>query len=80
MKNKPVKVDVGEILRLAGHYTLAGTSWHHHLLTPNCQFNNSNVFSLILENETTGEIFVSESAEKPLKELISIDKIFHTKN
>jgi len=61
------KVTFPEWLKIAEELSNKGIKWHEHYLFPNCIFNNTDKYVAILENEQTGEIFVSIE-ENPSKE------------
>lgn len=70
------KISLEEIVRTAELYCKKGIPWHHHFLTPKCQFNKSKKFQIILENEKTGESFVSSFDYRPMKELEFLENLF----
>ena len=72
MKEKSLE----EIVETAERYCKESVPWHHHFLTPNCVFNKSKKFQIILENEKTGETFVSSFDYKPMKELELLENLF----
>ena len=70
------ETNLEEIVKTAKLYCEKCTSWHHHFLTPKCQFNNGKKFQIILENEETGESFVALFDYKPMKELELLENLF----
>lgn len=72
MKEKSIK----EIVALAQSYSKEKIPWHHHLLTLNCAFNDTNQFRIVLENEQSRESFFTNFDHKPMKELELFDNMF----
>lgn len=52
---------IEEIKRHAEHCSINGDSWHFHILTPQCQLNTEDKYSLILENTTSNKTLVCYS-------------------
>ena len=63
------EMSIDEIVNLADSYSKNKIPWHHHFLTVKCNFNHGKKFQIILENEKTGESFVSEVDHRPMEEL-----------
>ncbi len=55
---------VEEIKRLAKRFSELDKKWHFHILTPECQLNETKKYALVLENMTDGEVYISYS-DKP---------------
>ena len=70
------KTNIEEIVKLAKSYCIEEIPWHHHFLTSKCIFNTINKFQIILENEQSGESFVSVFSYKPMKELELLENLF----
>ncbi len=70
------EMEIDELVLLAKSYCENGTPWHHHFLTLKCMFNKSKTFQIILENEETGESFVSQFDYRPMKELELLENLF----
>ena len=63
------KTNYSDIIGKAGDLKAAGKKWHFHLLNKSCVFNkNKGQFTIVLENEETGENFYTLFEEKPLPE------------
>ena len=60
----PIVKSVEEIKDLTQKFAIVGKKWHFHILTPECQLNESKDFSLILENNSEGEVYICHS-DKP---------------
>jgi hypothetical protein len=73
MKGK--KVSFPKWLKIAEELTKKGIKWHEHYLFPKCIFNKSKKYIAILENEETGEIFISESLRHKPKDLKKLEKL-----
>ena len=71
-----IRKSILELIDLAEKYNEEGIAWHHHFFTPKCFFNKSRKFSIVLENEATGEVFMSEFEEKPVNELKRLESLF----
>lgn len=74
------KVSIKKIKEEAKKLAQEGKSWHFHILTPECQFNDSDKSAFILENASDGEVFVYYSDEPQMgvgKELV---KLLHGKD
>jgi len=69
------KVSFTEWLKIAEKLTKGNIKWHEHYLFPNCIFNKTKKYVAILENEETGEIFVSESVKHKPKDLEKLEKL-----
>ena len=60
------KVEITQIIEMAESLNNENMKWHFHLLGKDCRFNdNKEKFSIILENEETGQVFYSVFDEKP---------------
>ena len=70
------EVSLEGIVKTAEKYVEGNIPWHHHFLTNKCQFNKTKQFQIILENEATGESFVSLFDYKPMEELELLENLF----
>ena len=70
------ELSLEEIVKNAESYCKKGIPWHPHFLTTKCQFNESEKFQIILENEQTGESFLALFDYKPMKELELLENLF----
>ena len=70
------EMNLTEIVKLAESYYEESIPWHHHFLTLKCVFNKTKKFQIILENERTGESFVSYFDYKPMNELELLENLF----
>ncbi len=52
-----------QLKQLAQQFAEQGKNWHFHILTPNCQLNETDKYALILENSTDNEFYVVYSDE-----------------
>lgn len=71
---------IEEIKELAESYSKNGISWHFHLLTQQCEFNESANYKIILENEKTGETFCAETETKPASDAEFLENLWYNKN
>jgi len=69
------KVSFPKWLKIAEELTKKGVKWHEHYLFPNCIFNKTKKYIAILENEETGDIFISESKKHKPKDLEKLEKL-----
>ena len=73
-----MKIKFDELLEKATKFHRDNIQWHFHLLTPTCSFNeDDDKFSIILENDETGEKWISLFASKPLREGEKLEKMFY---
>ncbi len=75
MEKKSKKVSFKKWLKIAEELTKKNIKWHEHYLFPNCIFNKKKKYIAILENEETGEIFVSESKKHKPEDLKKLEKL-----
>ncbi len=54
---------IDEIKTLAKQFSANKKKWHFHILTPECQLNESAKYALILENVTDNQFYVVYSDE-----------------
>jgi hypothetical protein len=69
------KASIDQIKTKAQDLSNAGKKWHFHILTPECQLNETDKYALILENTSDGEVFVCYSDEPYMnigKELVKL--------
>ena len=69
------KVSFPKWLKIAEELTKKDVKWHEHYLFPNCIFNKTKKYVAILENEETGDIYVSESKKHKPKDLEKLEKL-----
>ena len=55
----------------------SGKKWHFHILTPDCQLNETDQYSLVLENTSDNEIWVCYSDEPYMDIGQKLVKILH---
>jgi hypothetical protein len=59
------EVVIAEIVRIAQDLQEAGKSWHFHMLTPDCQYNERNdLHAFVIENRTDDETYVTYSDKR----------------
>jgi hypothetical protein len=72
------EIEFDELLKIAEGFYKNKIPWHFHILTPKCIFNKAkNKFCIILENETSGDVFVTLYDEKPLKDGEKLEALFY---
>jgi galactose-1-phosphate uridylyltransferase len=70
--------EVAHILSRAKELNNSSTSWHHHMLFPNCTFNQYKPkYALVLEDPETGELLKSLSDTEPTNDLKQIESLFY---
>ncbi len=73
-----MKIEFDKLLEKAAKFHGDNIKWHFHILTPTCSFNdNGETFSIILENDETGEKWTSLFASKPLREGEKLERLFY---
>ncbi len=73
MKSK--KISFSEWMKIAEELTEKNIKWHEHYLFPKCIFNKKDKYVAILENEETGEIFISEFKEHNPEDFKKLEKL-----
>lgn len=71
---------INQIIETAKRLSNEKKKWHFHILTPECQLNDSKSYALVLENTTDDETLVCYSDEPYMdigKELV---KLLHGEN
>lgn len=75
---KKFKPDFQKILERARSCVREKTRWHHHLLFPECTFNESKEkYVIVFEEEKTGEKRRAEFEKNPEEELREIEILFY---
>ena len=70
------EINIDELISKAKELKDKGISWHHHLLTPNCCFNTSGKFRIILEDEESKKAYYSDFESKPMNQLKELENLF----
>ena len=77
---KMIEVDNEEIVGIAKQYSKDKILWHNHFLTKGCIYNTSynknRKFQIVIENEQSGEIHISNFEEQPTKKLRLLEDLF----
>lgn len=74
------RVQIRGIKEKARELSDDGKSWHFHILTPECKFNESEKSAFILENASDGEVFVCYSDEPQMDAGKELVKLLHGKD
>lgn len=78
VKSDLVSPKVMKMIERAKELNLKGFSWHHHLLFPECIFNeDSRYWTLIFEDPINGEVIKDKSKSEPKKALKKIEPLFY---
>lgn len=70
--------DVAPLVARATELTDRGIAWHHHVLFPGCIFNESERFTLIVEDPERQETLRLESESEPTSALEHIEPLFYS--
>ena len=71
------EVSKDRIVELASDFAERDVSWHFHILTPECQLNDSDRYALVLENATDEAAFVACSDEPYMDVGKQLVKLLH---
>ena len=71
-----IEVDNKKIVEIARQYNRDGVLWHNHFLAAKCIYNTSKKFQIVLENEESGEIYVSNFQKQPTAILKLLEDLF----
>ena len=80
MEYKMLEVSNNEIVEIAKDYNKNGIPWHNHFLAVKCIYNKSGKFQVVIENEQTGEVFVSSFEKQPSGTLKLLEDLFFEQN
>ena len=80
MEYKMLEVSNNEIVEIAKDYNKNGIPWHNHFLAVKCIYNKSGKFQVVIENEQTGEVFVSSFEKQPSGTLKLLEDLFFLQN
>lgn len=70
-----------EIVAHAKKLNQENKDWHHHMLFPDCAFNESDgKWMFIFEGEDTGDIQEVSYSKEPKQLLLQIEPLFYAKN
>ncbi|MBI4163179.1 MAG: hypothetical protein HY513_05850 [Candidatus Aenigmarchaeota archaeon] len=70
------QVEISEIIKYAEECNRKNIKWHFHILTPDCAFSKKKKYSIVFENEKTGEQLITFFAEKPPRQE-KLEILFH---
>jgi hypothetical protein len=71
---------VQEMVNRAQRLNVQGTPWHHHVLFPNCRFNERHgQWTLLFEDTQNHETLQDPSAEEPLEALKYLEPLFYAR-
>lgn len=68
---------VAEILARAQKLTKNGKFWHHHMLFPDCKYNDSGKWLIMFEDQASDEVLKCVYASEPGSDLRHIEKLFY---
>lgn len=73
-----VSEQVQKILQKAKQLNSQGKFWHHHMLFPACKFNpHPGKFTIMFEDQETGEVIESVTNQEPKSDLKLIETLFY---
>ena len=75
-----IEVDNKKIVNIAKQYNRDGVLWHNHFLAVKCIYNTSGKFQVVLENEQSGEVYVSNFEKQPTDTLKLLEDLFFKQN
>jgi len=70
------EVEMSEIIKQAEECNKKKIMWHFHILTPDCAFSQNKRYSIVFENEKTGEHMITFFSEKPPRQE-KLEILFH---
>lgn len=77
-QSTPSSDKVKTILDKAEKMNQTGQFWHHHMLFPECKFNrHQGRWTIIFEDQDTGEVLESVSEDEPKSDLKLIKSLFY---
>jgi len=71
---------VEEIKKLAQEFAQTGKKWHFHILTPECQLNDTGKYALVLENTADDQEFSVLSDQPYMNIGQELVKLLHGKD
>ena len=75
-----IEVDNEKIVEIAKHLNEKKIPWHNHFLAVKCVYNKSGKFQVVLENEQSGEVYVSNFERQPTEKLKLLENLFFKQN
>lgn len=74
----PPSPEVSKILKRAKQSNDNGKFWHHHMLFPNCMYNqNPGQWTIVFEDQANKEVITSLSDTEPKNDLQYIENLFY---
>jgi len=80
MKYKMIEVSNKKIVEIVRQYNRDGVLWHNHFLAVTCIYNTSGKFQVVIENEKSGEVYVSNFEKQPTEILKLLEDLFFEQN
>ncbi len=72
------EITLDKLIERAEELNSNNNRWHFHVLMKKCAFNKSKEkFSVVLENEESGDSFVTDLDEKPVKHVEKLENMFY---
>jgi len=71
--SKPVK----KLIKRAKKLNQQGKFWHHHMLFPDCIFNDSGKWLILFEDQDKDEVLKSATDNEPKSDLKHIETLFY---
>ena len=66
-----------KIITRAKKLNQQGKFWHHHMLFPDCIFNDSGKWLIVLEDQETGQVLRAVSDKEPTADLKEIEVLYY---
>ena len=68
---------VKELIKRAKKLNQEGKFWHHHMLFPDCIFNDSGKWLILFEDQEKGEVLKGSTNSEPKSDLKHIETLFY---
>lgn len=76
MNYRMIEIGNEKVVEIARRYNMDGIPWHNHFLAVKCIYNTSGKFQVVLENEQSGEVYVSNFEKQPTDTLKLLEDLF----
>ena len=68
---------IKELFKRAKKLNQQGKFWHHHMLFPDCVFNDTGKWLILFEDQEKGEVLKNISDNEPKSDLKHIETMFY---
>ncbi len=80
MNNKMIEINNEKLVEIAKQFNQNGVPRHNHFLAVKCIYNKSGKFQVVLENEQSGEVYISNFEKQPTGILKLLEDLFFEQN